>query len=99
MRTETIEVRVGENMGPVDWTHPTAANKSQVWRDAEASPDSHLFNGRAVLAVCMYDGWPYWSPRPAVQFIGPMNSPEWAFFDSYGTSADSMTRKIVAVSK
>ena len=27
MRTEQVTVRHGENMGPVDWDHPTAKDK------------------------------------------------------------------------
>jgi hypothetical protein len=43
----------------------------------------------AILAICMYDGWPYWTPRPAIQFVGPLGA-EWAFFDSYSVSGRSV---------
>lgn len=33
-----------------------------------------------VVAVGMYDGWPYWRPTPAVQYIGPLGFGEWLFF-------------------
>ena len=35
MRTETRTVRIGEDVGPVDWLHPTAADKPELWREAE----------------------------------------------------------------
>jgi hypothetical protein len=92
VRTETVTVRVGENVGPVDWDHPIAKDKPPIWREAEANPDGYIFGeySRSILAICMYDGWPYWEPRPAVQFIGPLGSAEWAFFDSYGVNAGSI---------
>lgn len=92
MRTETQTVRIGENIGPVDWTHPIAKDMPPIWRDAEADPDAFTFSEyrRQIISICMYDGWPYWTPRPAVCFIGPLNSAEWSFFDSYGVHADSI---------
>ena len=32
-----------------------------------------------VIAVGMYDGWPYWKPVPAVLIAGPIGS-EWRHF-------------------
>lgn len=93
MRTETVTVRIGEDVGPVDWEHPTACDKPPIWLEAEKNPDAFLYNGRAILKLCMYDGWPYWQPRPAIQFIGPLNSAEWDFFDSYGVREGSITRR------
>ncbi len=92
MRTETRTVRIGENVGPVDWNHPTAAGMPQIWRDAEQRPDDYTFSEyqRTILAICMYDGWPYWEPRPAIQFIGPLNSAEWTFFNSYAVGPGSI---------
>lgn len=92
MRTYQQTVREGENMGPVDWDHPTAKDKPQIWRDAEANPSAYTFSEyrRSIISICMYDGWPYWTPRPAVCFIGPLNSAEWAFFDSYGVDDSSI---------
>lgn len=90
MRTRIIEERIGEDVGPVDWTHDTASSKPIIWRDAESDPNGYLFNGRRILAICMYDGWPYWTPTPAVQFIGPMNTAEWSFFNSYGVHSESI---------
>jgi|SRR4051812_42666251 hypothetical protein len=92
MRYETRTVRIGENVGPVDWSHSTAANMPEIWREAEKRPIDFLFRGRAIFAVCMYDGWPFWEPRPAVQFHGPIG-PDWAFFDSYGVDASAMSAR------
>jgi hypothetical protein len=80
-------------MGPVDWEHPSAKDKPQIWREAEKNVSSFLFNGRQLLAMRMYDGWPYWKPTPAVYFVGPLNSGEWAHFNSYGAHGNSITRK------
>lgn len=93
MRTETQTVHIGENVGPVDWDHPLAKDKPPIWRDAATAPEGFLYNGRTILAVCMYDGWPYWRPTPAIQFVGPLNSAEWAHFNSYGVHADSITAR------
>lgn len=94
MRYESVTVRHGENVGPVDWTHETARDMPPIWRDAEQRPEGFVFteHERAILAVCMYDGWPYWTPRPAIQFVGPLGSAEWAFFDSYAVGQDSVRR-------
>jgi hypothetical protein len=93
VRTQTVTQRIGEDMGPVDWTHPIAKDKPAIWREAEKAPDDYLFNGRTLIKVCMYDGWPYWTPRPAILFVGPLNSAEWTFFDSYAVYETSITRK------
>jgi hypothetical protein len=97
MRTEICTVRIGENVGPVDWAHPLAANKPAIWREAEKSPDEFSFDRgygqRAILTICMYDGWPYWKPMPAVCYIGPLNRAEWAHFDSYGVNNASIVRR------
>lgn len=93
MRTRTVTERIGENMGPIDWEHPTAKNMPEIWREAEKCP-GFLFNGRQILDMGMYDGWPYWTPRPAICFLGPLNSAEWTFFDSYGVHDNSISRKL-----
>jgi hypothetical protein len=90
MRYETRTVRIGELVGPIDWDHETARAMPEAWHEAEGKPDHFTFNGRRIIAIGMYDGWPYWEPRPAVCFIGPMNSGEWAFFDSYGVGPGSI---------
>ena len=95
MRTRTVIERVGENMGPIDWTHPTAVNMPPIWRDAEKNPDGFVFGdyARTIVEICMYDGWPYWKPTPAVCFIGPLKSAEWSFFNSYGVYPNSIRAK------
>lgn len=94
MRYETQTIRIGENVGPVDWNHPIAKDMPPIWREAEANPDGFTFTDyrRTILAICMYDGWPYWKPTPAVQFIGPLRSAEWAFFDDYTVGPNSIRR-------
>lgn len=97
MRYEMQEVRIGEDVGPVDWDHQTAAGMPSIWRDAERDPSKFLIDyghgGREIIRVCMYDGWPYWEPRPAVQYVGPLGRGEWVFFDSYGVHKNSITPK------
>jgi len=60
-----------------------------------ADPDGWVycpsgFTSFPVVRVGMYDGWPFWRPTPAIGYIGPLNSVEWAFF--YELSAHN-TRK------
>jgi hypothetical protein len=95
MRTRTVTVREGENVGPVEWSHPIAKDMPALWRDAERDPDSFTFTEyrRQIISICMYDGWPYWTPRPAVLFVGPLGGGEWAFFDSYAVGPGSIQRK------
>lgn len=95
MRTETVTVRHGENVGPVDWDHPTAKDMPAIWREAEKNPQGFTFSEyrRPIIEICMYDGWPYWVPTPAVCFIGPLNGAEWSFFNSYGVGAGSIQPK------
>jgi len=92
MRYENVWAPVGEGCGPIDWDHPIANGMPSVWREAEKNPTGFVFTEyrRTILRICMYDGWPYWKPMPAVQFIGPLNSAEWSFFNSYGVHADSI---------
>lgn len=100
MRTYQQTVRVGENVGPVNWEHPMAINKPQIWRDAEKNPGDYLFSEyrRTIIEICMYDGWPYWEPTPAICFIGPLHSAEWSFFNSYGVSDNSIELRPASVS-
>ena len=96
MRTETQTIRIGENVGPVDWNHPLAKNMPAHWRDAEKSPEHYeiLLNGmmtpRRVFCLCMYDGWPYWRPMPAILREGPLGAAEWLHFNSYGVTPNSL---------
>ena len=95
MRYEPVLTRIGENVGPVDWDHPIAKGLPPIWREAELQPELFVFSEykRAILKICMYDGWPYWRPTPAICFVGPLNSPEWSFFNSYGVNADSIQHR------
>ena len=88
MRYETQTVRIGEDVGPVDWSHPIAADKPEHWHDAEQHPENYTYGewGHTIIRLCMYDGWPYWKPTPAILYIGPLSSGEWAFFNNYGAS-------------
>ena len=97
MKISTVTVREGESMGPVDWSHPTAENMPAIWREAEKNPTGFTFTEyrRSIIEICMYDGWPYWTPTPAVCFIGPLNSAEWSFFNSYGVGPDSIQRRAI----
>ena len=92
MRYETVTVRHGTNVGPVDWDHPTVKDCDPLWREAEANPERFRYNGREIIQICMYDGWPFWEPRPAVMFVGPLGSGEWDFFNSYGFYPNSLSR-------
>lgn len=93
MRTRTVTVHEGEDVGPVDWDHPTAKDKPEFWREAALHPRRFLFDGREILRICMYDGWPYWKPTPAIFFVGPLKCGEWAHFDSYGVRPSSIARR------
>ena len=94
MKITMVQHREGEDIGPVDWDHPMAQNMPKIWHEAEKYPHDFLFQGRwEILSICMYDGWPYWTPNPAILFIGPMKYAEWNFFNGYGVHADSITRK------
>jgi len=33
-----------------------------------------------LIAIGMYDGWPYWKPMPALLVRGPLGTGEWNFF-------------------
>lgn len=90
MKTRMVEERIGENMGPIDWTHPMALNKPLIWREAEKNPAGFLLNGRRIVEIGMYDGWPYWRPTPAILRAGPLGL-EWDHFNSYGVHPNSIT--------
>jgi hypothetical protein len=97
MKTRVVEVSEGEDMGPVDWEHPTAKDMPPIWREAAEHPEDFLLdNGglhlKTIYRICMYDGWPYWKPTPAIQYQGPLG-PEWTFFNSYAIRPTSIKRK------
>ncbi len=93
MYYKTVRVPVGEECGLIDWEHETARDLPTIWHEADAAPEDFLYNGRTILRICMWDGWPYWKPYPAVAFIGPLNSMEWHHFGSYGMYPDSITKR------
>lgn len=97
MKTHTVTVHEGENVGPVDWEHPHAKDMPPIWREAEQNPKGFVFDyghgGREILSICMYDGWPYWKPMPAVCYVGPLGRAEWQFFNGYGVHASSIVRR------
>ena len=98
MQTRTVTEHIGEDMGPIDWSHPIAADKPEHWREAERSPEdfelllNDMFTPRRVLALRMYDGWPYWKPTPAILCESPLGGAEWTYFNSYGVSPNSLRR-------
>jgi hypothetical protein len=98
VRTWTETHREGTDVGPVDWSHPTAMIKPAIWHEAEKKPEDFVFSGEFhsfdLLAVAMYDGWPYWEPRPAICIVGPTGNAEWKHFDSYGVYNNSIARKV-----
>lgn len=97
MRTWTETRREGTDRGPVDWTHPmvaAAVERSGVSADTlramERDPSGFQVTNdggwprcgwRPVISVSMYDGWPYWTPRPAALVSGVLG-PEWYWLDS-----------------
>lgn len=97
MRTWTETLREGTDMGPIDWSHPWAKDMPPIWREAEQNPEAFWFDrghgGRPLLAIRMYDGWPYWEPRPAILFEGTLG-PEWDYFTSYGVGPSSIKRRV-----
>ena len=99
MRTWTETHREGTDMGPIDWSHPKAKDMPEIWREAEKSPEAFALDtgnmtNRKIVALRMYDGWPYWVPMPAILTIGPMDSAEWLHFDSYGVRPNSVVRRL-----
>jgi len=98
MRTYTTTVREGEDVGPVDWDHPIAKDMPPIWREAEKSPGDFILSGDyfkppQVIKLCMYDGWPYWKPTPAILHTSPLGGSEWSFFNDYGVRPNSIQRK------
>lgn len=58
-------------------------------KDIEADKEAWLVSNdggapkmwhRRVIQIGMYDGWPYWKPRPALRIEGPLG-PEWVWWD------------------
>jgi hypothetical protein len=62
-----------------------SAEGAKVIRAMAAEPDGWSFSPCGfswcrVVHIGMYDGWPFWRPTPAIGYIGPLGSVEWAFF-------------------
>lgn len=99
MQTRVVTERIGEDVGAVDWEHPYAANMPEHWRDAEQNPEKYelllngMFTPRDVFKLCMYDGWPYWKPTPAIYRASPLGGCEWTHFNSYGVTPGALRLK------
>lgn len=100
MRTWTETHSEGTEVGPIDWDHPWAKELPEAFRttlqEAEKEPEAFVispsgFSTFRLIRVCMYDGWPYWKPGPAIQYYGPLG-PEWTWFNSYGVGPGSIRR-------
>lgn len=103
MRTETQTVRIGEWLGPVDWSFDFAAFTDRHLNGGDSTKaiamlreiEDGLHRGerwgiwehgtmREVISVGMYDGWPFWTPRPCYLAKTPIggDKSEW-----YGPTA------------
>lgn len=96
MKIRTVEVREGEDLGPIIWSYDfrshfnnrctNDANKDRACRRAvevlriledhlkrDIAVEATTYGGwprvgwNSVLAVSMYDGWPWWRPVPSVK--------------------------------
>lgn len=48
------------------------------------SGDRFMMSGqfeKVAVTVGMYDGWPFWKPTPAVSYVGPLGTIEYAFYN------------------
>lgn len=118
MRYETRTERIGEDVGPIDWSHPMIAAELakkisnpcrtdngmsyrapllDLLREVEKSPGDYeattdggwpKVGWGEVLAVRMYDGWPYWRPTPSVLIKG------WAGSSWHAFNAIAEVRKV-----
>lgn len=105
MKYRTVTERVGELLGPVDWSYgfrthfdgycTDAAGRDVICKQhvdrlrkiVENKDDYEVttYGGwprcgwGIVIAVGMYDGWPYWKPVPSVLFRSTIGS-EWTGF-------------------
>jgi hypothetical protein len=111
MRTRWVEERIGEWVGPIDWSYDWARHAPglnpqcieqgrEVLRRMESEPGGWRYcpSGLStfeVVEVGMYDGWPFWVPTPAIGYIGPLGSVEVAFF--YNLSSYRLARRAGAV--
>lgn len=81
-----------------DWSHEfvqRALERNEgltleTLKDMAANPENYLVSDyggwprfwRGVIAVRLYDGWPYWKVAPAVLTEGPLGGGEWMWMDS-----------------
>jgi hypothetical protein len=99
MKTVMVEKRIGELLGPVDWSYDFTRHD---WGDGKGgvNPECSQYgteqlkklvslmesgarcsvscyeSEHVVLAVGMYDGWPFWEPTPSVM-LSTFFGPEW----------------------
>lgn len=59
----------------------TAFNNGKTVRATTHGGDCWMFCMQDVVAVGMWDGYPYWKPYPSVCLQGPLGA-EWQPFDS-----------------
>ena len=97
MKFVTVTKRIGELLGPIDWSFDF---QSESWDHGggtnpivveQAMKDLHEIKvgdtvevygiTHKVLAIGMYDGWPHWRPYPSV-CIETHYGPEWHGFSS-----------------
>lgn len=91
MKTKTVTVNEGENLGPIDpnWdyegfknNHLRGRNEDAAWEAIKSLgvgdivTDIYSYSDKKVLAVGMYDGWPFWFPVPSVYLSGTLGG-EW----------------------
>lgn len=86
MKVRTVEIREGELLGPVDpnydyrqhcgVTRPVDVEKAwaiiKTLKVGDRVRVSHSDMPKEVIAVGMYDGWPYWTPTPAFRVACPV---------------------------
>ena len=107
MRTWTETHREGEEVGKIDWSHEMIASCgldiNQLKR-MEEHPERFQATTdggwprcgiRRVIAFCMYDGWPYWTPHPAIFYAGVLGG-EWHSLNSISDIYEDKIEETVA---
>ena len=99
MKTRQVTERIGENLGPIDWTFDfksfdATTQDHRIESAAELRKMEVAFNEKEsgdvimahmsvtqtsseVLAIGMYDGWPFWRPIPSFAVLSPLGGGEW----------------------
>lgn len=94
MKTITVTVHEGENLGPIDpnWDWKAFAKQcgerdaTSAWqavlklKPGDKVRSSHSECYWEVIQVGMYDGWPFWRPIPSYQCKGPLGTGDWHAF-------------------